>query len=239
MDDKQKGVPRPRESTEGIFRQRPPARHVTHHDVHRKITRDFLVNRTQASRGTMSPTVARIQIPRSTDTPQPVPPSFEAPVQPVLTPTPTPAYVPPTQPNPPQPVPQPSQPSSPALDNIPAEVEPSPLLEAAAPAPPKKPKVRAALGSLQNRLPHKSHLIKLPKTVKRVVIVVVLLLVISGGWVGWKVVHDVGKVFGGNIITDAQAVLSSSTKLKENRVDESISYWLVILLMTLVIKALT
>jgi len=56
----------------------------------------------------------------------------------------------------------------------------------------------------------KRHLLK--KFAFRAGLVILALVVTVGFWLGWKVVHDVGKVFGGNIITDAHA-LFSSTKL--------------------------
>ena len=50
------------------------------------------------------------------------------------------------------------------------------------------------------------------KIVFRSILVIVALFIGLSSWLGWKVVHDVDKVFGGNIITDAHA-LFSTTKL--------------------------
>jgi LCP family protein required for cell wall assembly len=50
------------------------------------------------------------------------------------------------------------------------------------------------------------------KIVFRSTLVIVVIFFGLGSWLGWKVVHDVDKVFGGNIITDARA-LFSTTKL--------------------------
>jgi len=50
------------------------------------------------------------------------------------------------------------------------------------------------------------------KIVFRSSLVIVALVIATGSWLGWKVVRDVDKVFGGNIISDAHA-LFSSTKL--------------------------
>jgi LCP family protein required for cell wall assembly len=50
------------------------------------------------------------------------------------------------------------------------------------------------------------------KIVFRSVLVIVVLVIGLSSWLGWKVVRDVDKVFGGNIISDAHA-LFSTTKL--------------------------
>jgi len=50
------------------------------------------------------------------------------------------------------------------------------------------------------------------KIVFRSILVIVVLFIGIGSWLGWRVVHDIDKVFGGNIITDAHA-LFSTTKL--------------------------
>jgi LCP family protein required for cell wall assembly len=50
------------------------------------------------------------------------------------------------------------------------------------------------------------------KIIFRSALVIVALVIATGSWLGWKVVRDVDKVFGGNIISDAHA-LFSSTKL--------------------------
>lgn len=50
------------------------------------------------------------------------------------------------------------------------------------------------------------------KIIIRTSLVIVALLIGVGSWLGFKVIHNIDKVFGGNIITDAHA-LFSSTKL--------------------------
>ncbi len=105
----------------------------------------------------------------------------------------------------PRPVPPPIQPPKPPVEDPQQPAQPS-LLGITL----TKDFGQLGPSSAAKHKPKKGHRVNWRKVAKRSALVLVFLLIVSGGWVGWKVVHNINKVFGGNIITDAQAVLSTN-----------------------------